>query len=240
MPHGYDDFNSYWLKEGQLLGLRMKVNGKAQPVWYRVNGREYADYPFTFPAAVAAGASSGWLDIVVSATNSRYVLDPTRDNVINHIFPGIWLTNMILFYQYPLNRDRNALIGNRTVDANGFGGFRGRTSPYWAPDPRTELFTLRNLRPAFNIFNNTPAIQTPQIILHSMMYDVDGPFPTGHPAVGDQNHVYQLLDEGKARIYTIYGTDPVDAPDNIVSRLTANSTEITIPVSSNGNSSRLI
>ena len=213
------DLSKYWLREGQLLGLRMKVDGQARPLWYRILGREYADYTYAF-ASTANAAATGWIDI--QSASNIYILEPRRQNVIFHMFIGVALTNMILYYQYPQSRDRNALIGNRTVDANAIGGWRGRATPYWSPDLRTELFTIYKLRPVLNIFNDTPNTEVPRIYIHAMMYEVDGPYLAGHPRVGDEARTWELIDNGQARLYTIYGTDPVDAPDDIIARLMRN------------------
>jgi hypothetical protein len=204
-----------WLKEGQLLGLRMLFNGKPDTAYYRVNAREWADYSYTFPGgAVAANTATGYLDLQDAA--NTYILQPRYDYVIYHFFIGISRSNSILFLNYPQQKDRNALTGTRLVSAVAMGGLWGYDSPLLEPNPKSELFTLRDLRPTLNMFNAHPATaQVLQIRLYAYMYSVDGPFWLGDPEVGDANHVRQLEEDSKARLYSIYGIEPANAPTQV-------------------------
>lgn len=214
-----------WLRESQLLGLRMAFNGKPDTAYYRINGREWADLSFTFNAGatIAANTASGYIDLVDVA--NTWILQPRRDDVIFHFFIGISRSSSILFLNFPQQKDRNALTGSRTVTATATGGLWGYDSPLLDPSPKSEIFTLRDLRPTINMFNaNQATAQILQIRLYAYMYSVDGPFWLGDPEVGDANHVRELMDEEKARLYTIYGIEPAEAPAQVINRYPSRST----------------
>lgn len=202
-----------WVPDGKLLGIELLVGGKRQTVWWRTKGREFADYNYSF-ASIAAGAATGWIDLQDAQNN--YIFNTLRPSVINQFFIGVYPATQLMYLQFPSNVDRNTLTGYRAVDANGNGAIRGSESPIVAPSRKSELFTIYNLRPRLNIFNNGPVTVVPKIRMFAMMYSVEGPYVAGDPEIGDEDYLRQLVDHGDARITSIYGIDPANIPTDFV------------------------
>lgn len=205
--------DNLWVPEGKLLGIGIKIGGKRETLWWRVQGREFADYNYSF-ASIARAIATGYIDLQDAVNN--FILNPLRTDIINHFYVGITPATMLMYLQYPAGVEKNALVGNRTVDNTGNGAIRGYESPLNAPARKSELFTLFNLRPRLNMYNNGPITAVPSIRLYAMMYSVDGPFVAGDPAVGDEDYLRQLVDHGEARVTSIYGVDPANLPTDFI------------------------
>lgn len=199
-----------WVPEGHLLGLRMSLDGQTRVAWWRVTGRNLAHYEHAF-AATLTNTATGWTEIQQAATLVD-VLEPREQRVINHAFVGVSPSDALLYLQYPLNTDQWAVTGNRLVDGNGIGAMRAVQSPFLDPDPLTELFVVSDSQPAFNVFNASGFTQTPRLYLYIMQYAVEGPFLASDPEVGGERRAMELVDQGQARMATIYGIKPITMP----------------------------
>ncbi len=205
-----------WVPEGSLLGVRLKVGTRNETIWWRLLGREFADYTYSF-ASTVRGSTTGWIDL--QDANSNYILNPIRQDVVNQFYVGVYPAGSLLYLQYPSGIDRNALTGYRPVDSSGNGALRGRESPIDSPSRKSELWTIHNLRPRMNIYNDYPLTIVAQVRLYAMMYSVEGPFVAGDPEIGDRDYLRKLLDDRKAKLTSIYGVDPVAIPSEFMPAL---------------------
>ena len=201
------DIESLSLNVGDVLGIRLQIASKDTDVYWKIQGKEFGDYHHSF-GSIAANTASGWIDIQ-TAQNVR-VLEPRSTSLVHQFFAGIAPSTGLLFYQYPINTDRNAIVGNRLVDENGQGGVRGMQSPYHSPSPKTEFWTLQGLYPALNLFNSNDAAYTCRVALYAYMYRVEGPFEARE--IGGEDRIEEMLDRKRGRRVSIYGVTPIGAP----------------------------
>jgi hypothetical protein len=191
------EIDKAFLKEGYILGVQMRDDAKRKNFYFRILSIEETHYQYSF-GALAAGGSSGW--IRPQDSSNRYILDPPQDSLINHLFVGVYPTRAEIYLQYPLDRDKGALVGTRVV-GSGQGVFAdGIRSPYRNPSLHTELVTIHYVDPAFNAY--TPIAATVQIYLYAVQYRVS-------PVIT----VLSEEEKKRAKVFGIFGKDLADAPD---------------------------
>lgn len=197
----------------------MKYNGNEDILWWRVKTWEQANYRFTWPNTIASNSQNSPGFIEIQNAQQTYILQPQRDDILFHFFVGVYPASQLLYLQYPSSKDRNALAISRSVDGTGQGAIDGRQSQLYNPSVDSEILTMADLRPVYNIFNNSGATVTPQLWFYARMYEVDGPYLTGNKQVGTAEQLQGLIDTGSARIIGVYGTDLINVPSRIAQRV---------------------
>ncbi len=193
----HQDYERLFLKEGYILGIQMLENSKRMNYYFRVLSLEDTPYQYSF-AAIAAGGATGW--IRPQDSSNRYFLNPPEQTLINHMFVGLNPTRLELYLQYPLDKDKGALVGSRVV-GSGMGMFaEGITSPYRSPSTRTEIVSIKDIDPAFNAYS--PIACTPKIYVYAVQYRVSAPLTT-----------LAAEEKKRARIVGIFGKNLADAPN---------------------------
>jgi len=195
------EIDRLFLKEGYLLGIQMSDAERRADFFFRVLSVEECPYQYSF-AALAAAANSGW--VRPQDSSNRYILEAPETTLVNHFFTGVFPTRAEIYLQYPLDRDKNTLLGTRTV-GSGIGIFAdGKRSPYYEPSPRTELVSIKDIGPAFCAYS--PIACTPKVYFHAVQYRVSAPLiPTEE-------------ERKKARIIAIYGKTLVACPNWLVGK----------------------
>ncbi len=220
--------DSQWRREGTLLAMRLKVSGEPTTIYYRIISREFADQYYSF-GSIAANTGSGFIDL--QNAQNTYILEPRREDIIHHIYLGIYPSSAVYFLNYPAGYSHNSLVQSSTIDGTATGGLRGSQSMMSEPSVKTELFVLRDMRPTLQLWNNDQVnSQTLLVHLYAMMYQVTGPYLLGSPEVGDATAVQSLYDSNNAKLYSIYGSLLADAPDRIVRQLTSLASGVPAPV----------
>lgn len=111
----------------------------------------YKPYQFTSGVAVAAAnTASGW-ETPTDAAGRRH-LEPQEEETIYQFFTGLSPSFAKIYLQYTQRVDRMSLITPRTVPGV-IGFWDGFNTLYEDPDPKTELWTLYQLYPYFNVEN---------------------------------------------------------------------------------------
>jgi len=198
---------NYFLKPGQMLAVQMIENQSRKHYYFRILGVEETPYPYSF-GAISAGSSSGWKRPQDAQT--RYFLEAAEESVAIHHFTGVSPTRAEIYLQYPLDKDRNSLVGSRTV-GSGIGIFaEGKNSPYRDPSPRTELLSLKDIGPAFNAY--TPVAATVRVFFWAVCYRITPPITAVMDRISKPEE--QMLDEERrrARVLPIFGKTPTEAP----------------------------
>lgn len=167
MPN--DLIRQRWLKEGQFGGLGFGVNSAEHIFNFKVTRVEPADYKFTYDD-VLAGKTANFLDLVDDS--STFILDPVEDTIINHFFWGISPSRCEVYLQYPKDVDRGSLAGTRAL-GSGNGMIDGNQSSYLCPSIRTETVSIKDVRPAYGLFNPSLETISPAQMLYVMKYRVD-------------------------------------------------------------------
>jgi len=108
--------------------------------------------PFNFDSNVAiqVNATSGW-EAPADALG-RFYLEPQSEEYIYQFFTGITPSQAKMYLDYEQRDDRMNLITPRLVPGQ-VGFWDGEQSPYNDPGPLTELWTVKNIYPYFNVEN---------------------------------------------------------------------------------------
>jgi len=197
-----------WLQEGHFVALQFDQG------WLvlMMTGREPSNYkPFSFGGVSALSNLSDW-DEVKDSSNRRY-LEPTKEGFIKQIFWGVTPPKARVFFQYPSRQDRWSLIAVTRTLTGAIGYVDGEMSPFNGPfSKKTEIWTVYQLYPAFNIYNPTNA----------RMLDVKSHFDImnyTYKIVTDKVAIREFLaGERRVRKHTVGGIDPRPAtcPDWLV------------------------
>lgn len=145
-----ESFEDKWLEEGYYLLLQFR-EGYAP---FRITGREWANFmPYSFGNLAALGNMANWDE--VSDAQNRHFFEPYKEELIYHIFWGINYPQVRTFVQYGPRDDIGSVLDrvrNITVDNTGY--VLGAESPFYGPySDKTELFTVHDLYPAFQLYN---------------------------------------------------------------------------------------
>jgi hypothetical protein len=190
-----------WLEAGWYLALQFSEGH----VVFRIKGREFSNMkPFSL-GAVAAGANlAAWTQI--QDAQARFFLMPQSQGFIYHHFWGITPPKARGYIQYEPTQDVGNLLSlTRGITlANGNIGYvNGDMSPYEGPySPETELFTVFQKYPAFNVLNPvTDAMANVKMAFETMKYS--------YTIVTNQATIKSLLvGNQKVKKYTMGRVDP--------------------------------
>lgn len=165
----------------------------------------YKPYLFNAGVMLAAGGTSGWT--APADANGRFYLEPQEEETIYQVFLGISPSQAKLYLQYTQRVDRMNLITPRTVPGD-IGYWDGYSSPYDDPAPFTELWSVHQLYPHFNV-ENPPVSGKDEMVAVSFWVT-----PYTWKAVTDKNRIKAFLRKEKpSTIRTMGDGDrPIRAP----------------------------
>jgi len=83
----------------------------------------------------------------------RFYLEPQTEPIIYQFFTGFAPSMAKLYLQYTQREDRLSLITPRPVPGV-IGFWEGQGTPYQDPSPHTELWTVHDIVPYFNVEND--------------------------------------------------------------------------------------
>lgn len=110
----------------------------------------YMPYFFNDNSVVNPDGTSGW-ETPTDALGRIYI-EPQTEDVIYQFFLGLSPSQTKLYLQYTQRVDRMNLIAPRVVPG-AIGFWDGEMSPYHDPSPITELWTVNDVYPYFNVEN---------------------------------------------------------------------------------------
>ncbi|GAI21427.1 unnamed protein product, partial [marine sediment metagenome] len=108
--------------------------------------------PFDFEdgTAIAVNATSGW-EAPADALG-RFYLEPQEEDIVYQIFLGISPSQAKMYLDYEQRDDRMNLITPRLVPGP-VGFWEGEMTSYNDPSPMTQLWTVHDIYPYFNVEN---------------------------------------------------------------------------------------
>jgi len=109
----------------------------------------YKPYAFEDGAQLPIKTLSGWT--APADALGRFYLEPQEEETLYQTFIGISPSPCQLYLQFPQRDDRMSLITTRAAPGN-IGYWDGEYSPYLDPSPGTELWTVHDLYPYFNMY----------------------------------------------------------------------------------------
>lgn len=111
----------------------------------------YKPYWFNSETAIAVNDVSDWE--TPTDTEGRYYFEPQDKDEIYQTFLGLTPSSAKIYLAYPKRENRMNLIAPR--DVPGVIGFwDGEDTPYHDPSPATEIWTVHDKIPYFNVENN--------------------------------------------------------------------------------------
>jgi len=110
----------------------------------------FRPYTFEDDTAIAVDSTSGWEG--PADAQGRFYLEPQEEEYIYQFFTGISPSQAKVYLQYTQREDRMNLITPRPVPGN-IGYWDGEATPYTDPAPLTELWTVHDIYPYFNVEN---------------------------------------------------------------------------------------
>lgn len=192
-------------KENMYVGLLFK-----EGYWFvkliRKQGLTlFRPHIFNDVTAIAVNATSGWE--TPTDSQGRQYLMPTEEEVIYQFFYGISPSTAKLYLQYEQREDRLSLITVRAVPGN-IGAYSGQETPYNDPAPLTELWTVHDQYPYFNVEN--AGITGESTVIRAAFYIT----PYTYSVIKDKNKILSFLrGDRPSTIRTIGdGERPVKAP----------------------------
>ena len=138
-----------WLEQGWYFALQFREGWAC----CRVTSREPANLrPFSLGLVAAGGNLAAWREIQDAAANR--LLMPQNDQFIYQAFWGVTPPKARVYVQFPPRADIGSLLGQTRVITGDVGYIDGDMSPFGGPlSPKTELFTVYERYPAFQVFN---------------------------------------------------------------------------------------
>ena len=104
---------------------------------------------------VAAGGNLAIYDEIQDNSNRHY-LEPYSPQIIYHTFWGVTPTPAQIKWQYPIRTELGSMLSVARSLTDNVGLIDGNKSPFWGPySEATELFTVRDQYPAFQVYNPT-------------------------------------------------------------------------------------
>lgn len=193
-----ESHENHWLQEGHFVALQFEQGW----IVLMITGREPSNLrPFSLGGVSALGNLTDWNE-VKDASNRKY-LEPTKQDFLRQIFWGITPAKARVLFQYPSRQDRWSLIAVTRTLTGDIGFIDGEMSPWEGPfSPKTEIWTVHQLYPAFNIYNPT----------NDRMLDVKLHFDImnyTYQIIKDKTMISQFLaGERRVRKHTLGGIDP--------------------------------
>lgn len=108
----------------------------------------FEPYIFNDEVALAVGSTSGWE--TPTDAQARFYLEPQEEESVYQFFIGLSPSPLELYLQYTQREDRMNLIVPRTVPGP-IGFWNGEYTRYLDPSPGTEIWSVHDLRPYFNV-----------------------------------------------------------------------------------------
>lgn len=108
----------------------------------------YRSYDFYETADISLGGTSGWA--CPADPQGRFYLEPQDEETIYQFFTGISPSMAKMYLQYTQREDRMNLITPRPVPGP-IGFWQGEYTRYLDPSPATELWTVHDIYPYFNV-----------------------------------------------------------------------------------------
>jgi len=168
----------------------------------------FMPYTFNSDAVIVANGTSGWE--TPTDANARRYLEPQEEETIYQFFTGLAPSSAQLYLQYTQRVDRMNLITPRPVPGQ-IGFWDGESTKYRDPSPETELWTVRDIYPHFNVANvtDTNMPKESHVIVSSFWIT-----PYTYKVVSDKAKISQFLKKDKpATIVTMGDGDrPIKAP----------------------------
>jgi len=190
-----DYMGSYdFLDQGYILGLGFDEG----ILFVEITAREPKYFEYEFEKIDPKSGLSEWNDLAKDSRN-RY-LEPVDKNQIYQIYYGIKPTAAWLYMKFPSDIDRWTFIDQITIGKPN-GALPGDLSPYEKPSIATELFTLKDVYPKFQIYNPTDEPITPVMRVIGMAYE--------YLIIRDKKLIREYI-EGKRRrkLYYLGGVSP--------------------------------
>jgi hypothetical protein len=168
------DVDDLFLDIGWLLVLQF-ADGYAP---FRITGKAWSNLS---PWSLGTVGALGNLSIfdAIQDNHNNYILEPFNNDLIFHTFWGVSPRKARIMAQFPPRADLGSMQSNpRAINATGdvgsgnIGYIDGEKSPFNGPFSRkTELFTINDLYPQFQVFNPTnDAIYNAELNFDQMQY----------------------------------------------------------------------
>lgn len=199
-----DYFKKYdFLNQGHILGLGFEEG----VLFFEIMSREPKFFVYEFPVLNAGAAMAEWSTI--PKDNNRNYPEPTTQKQIYQFYFGIKPSNVRLYMRFPSNTDRWTLIDPINTSSPN-GALLGEWSPFDEPSVMTEIFTLKDVYPAFKVANPGDIAVTPTMRFIGMAYE--------YLIVYDHKLIEDYLElRRRSKIYYLGGVEPhVRAPEWLV------------------------
>lgn len=144
----------------------------------------YMPYHFNETADIATNSTSGWE--APADAQGRFYLEPQEEETVYQTFVGISPSQIKMYLQYTQREDRMSLIAPRPVPGQ-IGFWDGEMSPYHDPSPITELWTVHDLYPYFNVQN--PGISCIDVLAYASFWIT----PFTYQVIKDRNRILEFL-----------------------------------------------
>jgi hypothetical protein len=142
---------SYFLEQGWYFALGFREGWLVA----RVHQKTWSTLQPWVLGPVAAGGNLAVYDEVQDNSNRHY-LEPYVPDIIYHTFWGVTPTQAQIKWQYPVRTDLGSMLNVARTLTDNVGIIDGYKSPFWGPySEATELFTVRDQYPAFQVYNPT-------------------------------------------------------------------------------------
>ena len=197
-------FKKYdFLNQGHILGLGFEEG----VIFFEIMSREPKFFEFSFGTLNPSEALADW-NTIPRDSNRNYP-EPVTQKQIYQFYFGIKPSSIRLYMRFPSNTDRWTLI-DPVNTASPNGALIGEWSPYENPSIMTEIFTLKDVYPAFKVMNPTDIPANPVIRFIGMSYE--------YLIVYDHKLIEDYLElRRRSKIYFLGGVEPhVRAPEWLV------------------------
>lgn len=185
-----------------LPGFYLAFEFRSGYVIARILGREWANLkPYSVGAIVAGANLATWNEIL--DPTAKHYLEPAKRDLWYHIFWGVNTPNARVYVRFPTKNDIGSLTTTTRAVKGDVGYVDGSDSPYDGPlSVKTELFTLYERYPAFQVSNVTEDDFANVMFNFSVM-------KYSYQLIKDKRLIEQLLVGGKScKRVTVGPVDP--------------------------------
>jgi hypothetical protein len=163
---------------------------------------------------LAVDGTTGW--ITPQDSQSKNYLEPQKEGLIHQFYFGIAPSTARVFYSFPLRTDRGSITVERECPSNtaDVGFYNGFDSPYTNPSAITEMWSVKDKVPYFNL-NNYGVSGEPKTIKVNFYLNIYSYYP-----ITDTQFCKNIINgKQKAHIHTMGDPeDPVSAPSWMLRR----------------------